>query len=353
MDAAGGVRCSIHDMMIWATNWLAPTEQQLAWLTPEQRHKEWTAYTPMPISARRRAWDGTLFYGYGYGWRIADMDGQMTVSHTGTLSGMYSATMLLPFRKSGFMFMINADADDARTVLIEVLTKQFTAPDKMRSVDDYADEIAREEQQKRVARVPDTSARKPATPADLKDELGVWRDPWLGEMNLCAKGNTVRIAAREIAETGRSGHARRRQRFSCIGITAMKKRGCTFRNRKAACCISPKSIPPPISATISKTSPSRASTPVNEGFVSAAVARRQRRAAAAISPATTMAQAGMVDIRTLVPDIVEDIKYAGRDNFTGAPVPGYSAAKCFLLKCRPRMRWRMSEQTASYSNTCG
>jgi len=195
MDSAGGVRCSVHDMMIWATNWLAPTPEQLTWLTPEQRHKEWTAYTPMPISARRRAWDGTLFYGYGYGWRIADVDGQITVSHTGTLSGMYSATMLLPFSKNGFMFMINADADDARTVLIEVLTKQFTAPAKMRSVADYADEIAHEEQQKRVARVPDTSSRKPATPADLKDQLGVWRDPWLGEVNLCAKGKTVRIAA--------------------------------------------------------------------------------------------------------------------------------------------------------------
>jgi CubicO group peptidase (beta-lactamase class C family) len=195
MDAAGGVRCSLHDMLTWAMNWLAPTQQQLTWLTPEQRQKEWTAYTPMPISARRRAWDGTLFYGYGYGWRIADVDGQMTVSHTGTLSGMYSATMLLPFRKSGFVFLINADADDARTVLLEVLTKHFTAPDKLRSVADYADEIARDEKQQRVSRVPDTSARKPATPADLNDALGVWRDPWLGEVNICAQKNTVRIAS--------------------------------------------------------------------------------------------------------------------------------------------------------------
>ncbi|HEX3895361.1 MAG TPA: M15 family metallopeptidase [Rudaea sp.] len=50
-----------------------------------------------------------------------------------------------------------------------------------------------------------------------------------------------------------------------------------------------------------------------------------------ISPATTMAAAGMVDIRTLAPDIAEDIKYASNDNFTGAPVPGYRSAKCFLL----------------------
>ena len=51
-----------------------------------------------------------------------------------------------------------------------------------------------------------------------------------------------------------------------------------------------------------------------------------------ISPAKTMAQAGMVDIRALVPDVAENIHYAGSDNFTGAPVPGYKAAKCFLLK---------------------
>lgn len=56
------------------------------------------------------------------------------------------------------------------------------------------------------------------------------------------------------------------------------------------------------------------------------------QAPAEVSPATTMDEAGMVDIRSLVPDMAEDIKYAGSDNFTGAPVDGYRAAKCFLLR---------------------
>lgn len=51
-----------------------------------------------------------------------------------------------------------------------------------------------------------------------------------------------------------------------------------------------------------------------------------------LSPATTAAAANLVDIRTLVPDIAEDIKYAGSDNFTGAPVDGYLAPKCLLLR---------------------
>lgn len=51
-----------------------------------------------------------------------------------------------------------------------------------------------------------------------------------------------------------------------------------------------------------------------------------------LSPARTAAEAGLVDIRTLAPDIAEDIKYAGSDNFVGTPVDGYLAPKCLLLR---------------------
>jgi D-alanyl-D-alanine dipeptidase len=51
-----------------------------------------------------------------------------------------------------------------------------------------------------------------------------------------------------------------------------------------------------------------------------------------LSPAQSAAQANLVDIRTLVPDIAEDIKYAGSETFVGAPVDGYLASKCLLLR---------------------
>jgi D-alanyl-D-alanine dipeptidase len=54
--------------------------------------------------------------------------------------------------------------------------------------------------------------------------------------------------------------------------------------------------------------------------------------ASTLSPAKTAAAADLVDIRTLVPDIAEDIKYAGHDNFVGAPVDGYLAPKCLLKR---------------------
>lgn len=51
-----------------------------------------------------------------------------------------------------------------------------------------------------------------------------------------------------------------------------------------------------------------------------------------VSDAATMEQAGMVDIRSLVPDMSQAIAYAGSDNFVGAPVDGYEAPRCWLKR---------------------
>ena len=51
-----------------------------------------------------------------------------------------------------------------------------------------------------------------------------------------------------------------------------------------------------------------------------------------VSGATSMEQAGMVDIRSLVPDMSQAIAYAGSDNFVGAPVDGYHAPRCWLKR---------------------
>ena len=188
--AAGGIRCSLDDMLAWARNWLVPTPAQLRWLPPKQRAELWAARTPMPISERRRKWDDTHYLAYADGWRLADVDGEWTVSHTGTLSGMYSVLMLLPDRKSGFVVMINGAGDDARTVITEMLLKHFTAPGRMRSVASYADEIA-----KPAAGSPEPAkvapSRATVSAQDMQRWLGTWRDPWFGDVTLCPAAGGV------------------------------------------------------------------------------------------------------------------------------------------------------------------
>ena len=192
---AGGIRCGLDDMLTWANNWLTPGERQKQWLGDAQRAEMVKPRTPMPISAQRKRWDNSHYYAYGYGFRLADVDGAWTVSHTGTLGGMYSMMMLVPDRKSGFVFMINGDGSDARTVLAQVLLKLFTAPEQSLGVAGYADELAKPASSTGVAKpkppVPDIAKRTPVTPLQLRDWLGTWRDPWFGEVRLCAVDGAV------------------------------------------------------------------------------------------------------------------------------------------------------------------
>lgn len=50
------------------------------------------------------------------------------------------------------------------------------------------------------------------------------------------------------------------------------------------------------------------------------------------APDGTAAPADLVDVQDIEPSIRTDIRYAGSNNFVGAPVDGYEAAKCLLSR---------------------
>lgn len=50
-----------------------------------------------------------------------------------------------------------------------------------------------------------------------------------------------------------------------------------------------------------------------------------------LSDAKTAAEAGLLDVTSLVPDIALDMRYAGEDNFVGQRIDGYHAARCYLV----------------------
>ncbi|TNY26116.1 serine hydrolase [Fulvimonas soli] len=199
-DPAGGIRCSLNDMLAWARNWLAPTPAQLQWLSPAQRAVLQAPHMLIPVSALRRQWDRSHVMAYGYGWRMADVDGHWTVWHTGTLAGMYSELMLVPDRRSGFVLLTNGNGDEARTVLGEVLLKRLTDPADTRGVAGYAallDEAAAKAASGRKAPpLPDSAAMPPADPKALAGRLGVYRDPWLGPAAVCVRDGAVRFQAK-------------------------------------------------------------------------------------------------------------------------------------------------------------
>jgi CubicO group peptidase (beta-lactamase class C family) len=196
--AAGGVRCSLNDMLTWMRMWLDPElrpDGKGPWLSRAQHEALWTSHTPMPMSERQKRWNNGSFSTYGYGWRMSDVDGELRVAHTGTLGGMYSALTLLPGRRSGFVFMINGEGSRARTVLNEALVKQFTAPDRAPPAGWYIEQLKAADQASASSgpahlKLP---MRKPASPSSMTTLLGRYRDPWFGEISICERDRQVRF----------------------------------------------------------------------------------------------------------------------------------------------------------------
>lgn len=193
MLAAGGIRCSLDDMLRWLRAWRDPDSARAdgkPWLGAAQREELWKPQILMPLTARMRAWDRSHYAAYGYGWRLTDVDGTAKVSHTGTLGGMYSATALLPEKRAALVVLINGDADDARTVLTQVLVKRFTDSASEPTVAGYAAKLEAErgsDDAKARSRVADTRDRVPATAAQLRAVSGMYRDPWFGDVSLCMR----------------------------------------------------------------------------------------------------------------------------------------------------------------------
>jgi len=187
--AAGGIRCGLDDMLRWVRMWLDPGHP---WLSPAQRRAVWTGHMPMPVSERMRQWDDTRFHAYGYGWRLSDVDGEWKVAHTGTLMGMYSSVILLPDRRVGIVILINGEGEAARTALGQALLKRYTAPGAGFDVEHYAVLLDLERKARRTAQpLPDTSARRPARRGEAAALLGVWVDPWFGEVAICPRADGV------------------------------------------------------------------------------------------------------------------------------------------------------------------
>lgn len=320
MTAAGGIRCSLNDMLKWMRMWLDPKS---TWLSAEQRRAVWAAQMPMPVSQRMRDWDNSHFSAYGYGWRLSDVDGVWKVAHTGTLMGMYSSVILLPDKKAGIVIMTNGLGEAARTVLGQVLTKHYTAPAQGATVAHYAALLEKAgDGPEAPSRAPDTSNRVAAKPEQLAGLLGIYQDPWFGKTTICASGDRVEFRAEKsplLAGTVMQVGERRLVDWHDDTVDAEAWLDFAAAQDAAPARLKMALVDP--DADFSYDFHDLDFTRIGDCA-----------AAPALSPATDFAQTDLVDIETVVPGIDLDIRYFGNDNFVGTRVRGYQAPKCYLLK---------------------
>ena len=198
--AAGGVRCSLNDMLTWMRMWLdpqlRPPGQERPWLTPRAARSTVVARIrrcrcPSSRSAGTTAISPPMA-------TAGDCRTSMACCACRTparLNGMYSALTLLPEKRTGFVFMINGEGSRARTVLNAALVKQFTAPGRAPPAAWYIEQLKTAEQGSASAGPAHLALpmRKLAAPSSMTAWLGRYRDPWFGEISICERDGHVRF----------------------------------------------------------------------------------------------------------------------------------------------------------------
>ena len=183
--AAGGIQCSLNDMLKWVKVQLAngKIDQQHSLYSTEQQQKMWQAHTIMPVSKRSKELDNTHISAYGLGWRMNDMNGQWQVHHTGSLAGMYSFVSLFPELELGFVVLTNQQSSAARSALMYTVMKPYLGDHKTDWLAIFSpktsNQVNTEQAEMQASLSPITPSQKGSS-----DYLGKYDDPWLGRFTI-------------------------------------------------------------------------------------------------------------------------------------------------------------------------
>lgn len=202
MAAAGGITCNGHGMARWMTTLLSGGKGVLA---PQQITELWTGVTKMRVTTKDRERNGTTQRAYALGWRIADVHGFETVSHTGTLLGFQSQVVLVPAKGLGIAVLVNGTSTRARSAVMQALLASWLAPDQPPR--DWIAEYSA------PAAAPRPEPRLPET-VDLPLEAytGTYTDTWFGTVTVSEREDgglglaSTRMPALAGAMLPRSGH---------------------------------------------------------------------------------------------------------------------------------------------------
>ncbi len=195
--AAGGVLSNADDLCRWMLVHLSNGrygENLENQLFTEATHQEmWKIHTTMEISSNPRY--NSHFAGYGLGWRLTDLNGYMSVSHTGSLAGMLSKTIMLPDLNLGVVVLTNSYYGGGG--VFKAVSQ--TIVDSYLGLDVYGwTETFLESYENRSGSAESVTARVWKTVETANDDhinrdnyMGVYEDQWFGKVKVHMKGDQL------------------------------------------------------------------------------------------------------------------------------------------------------------------
>ncbi|MGB5347361.1 MAG: serine hydrolase [Woeseia sp.] len=188
--AAGGLRCSLGDMLTWAQLQLA--RGQLAdgsrLFSEAQSQMMWSPQTILSVSESAAQRYRTHFRAYGLGWRLADVHGFRQVSHTGSYTGNRAEVILIPEINLGVVILINASAGGALAAIGDGIVLPYLGVDASDAIDYYrpkAEPVSAGEAQSADE---DPDFRNGSVLQPLGEYAGLFRDNWFGDVAIEQRG---------------------------------------------------------------------------------------------------------------------------------------------------------------------
>ncbi|MDX2417066.1 MAG: serine hydrolase [Xanthomonadales bacterium] len=187
--AAGGVICSLEDMLTWVRTQLnrGTTPKGLELFSSTQSREMWKPQMLLNVRERDYELNRTHFKAYGLGWRLADVHGYKEVSHTGTLAGMKSYVVLIPELELGVVLLTNSSSSAARSSVMNTIVRSFMPVkqvDWIQMVLDETEAAQQTEQQELVEEALVETDMKSGNVPGLSLFTGLYRDPWFGDINI-------------------------------------------------------------------------------------------------------------------------------------------------------------------------
>lgn len=197
---AGGIQCSLNDMLRWVKVQLAEGaisgDQRL--FSQKQHQMMWQPQTIMPLSASSKRRDNSHFSAYALGWRVNDMNGTLQVHHTGSLAGMYSFVSLFPELDLGFVVLTNQQSSAARSALMYTVMKPYLGDKKTDWLAEFKPrKKTSKQQQANNQKAPEVS-KALLTKVNNQDYLGAYDDPWLGRFIIEANQGYLQVRALRV-----------------------------------------------------------------------------------------------------------------------------------------------------------
>ncbi len=198
VGAAGGIFASVDDLSKWMLVQLNGgrygTDLSKELFSERQQRQMWRPHTNISFTTKPDPRTKQHFMAYGLGWRIADRQGKIVISHTGGLPGMLSKTILVPELDLGIVVLTNSSPGGyAYSSVPEMILDSYLDIEKRDWIKTMADraKASGQESDSVTTKVWETVAKNKNKAIDLSPFIGTYRDNWFGEVEISKKDGTL------------------------------------------------------------------------------------------------------------------------------------------------------------------